>query len=31
MADYQITCIQRDGSDADRRIDAVGRADRHDT
>lgn len=24
MADYQITCIRRDGSDADRRIDAVG-------
>lgn len=24
MADYQITCIRRDGSDPDRRIDAVG-------
>lgn len=24
MADYQITCIRRDSSDQDRRIDAVG-------
>lgn len=24
MADYEITCISRDGPDPDRRIDAVG-------
>jgi hypothetical protein len=24
MTDYRITCIRRDGNDADRRIDAVG-------
>lgn len=24
MSDYQVTCIRRDGSDADRRIDRLG-------
>ncbi len=24
MANYQVTCIRRDGSDADRRIDRLG-------
>lgn len=24
MADYQVTCIRRDGADADRRIDRLG-------
>lgn len=24
MADYQVTCIKRDGADADRRIDRLG-------
>jgi hypothetical protein len=24
MADYQVTCIRRDGSDLDRRIDRLG-------
>ncbi len=24
MADYQVTCIRRDGKDADRRIDRLG-------
>lgn len=31
MADYQVTCIRRDGSDQDRRIDALGGPDWFDS
>ena len=31
MADYQVTCIRRDGNDADRRIDRLGGAGWNDT
>lgn len=31
MANYQVTCIRRDGSDADRRIDRLGGQDWNDT
>jgi Protein of unknown function (DUF3892) len=31
MADYQVTCIRRDGSDADRRIDRLGGQGWNDT
>jgi hypothetical protein len=31
MADYQVTCITRDGADADRRIDRLGGPGWNDT
>lgn len=31
MADYRVTCIRRDGTDQDRRIDALGGPEFHDT
>jgi hypothetical protein len=31
MADYQVTCIRRDGGDADRRIDRLGGPGWNDT
>jgi len=31
MADYQVTCIRRDGTDADRRIDRLGGPGWNDT
>jgi hypothetical protein len=31
MADYQVTCIRRDGSDLDRRIDRLGGPGWNDT
>lgn len=31
MADYQVTCIRRDGSDMDRRIDRLGGSDWNDS
>jgi len=31
MADYQVTCIRRDGRDADRRIDRLGGSGWNDT
>lgn len=31
MSDYQVTCIRRDGNDADRRIDRLGGPGWNDT